>query len=340
MQKKKNQINYSEMKASFVTPIMQKIAEKLAVKIQIEPKYRYVGQIILKNGEKKYFRNTNFDLNLLGASEIARDKAYASYFMKLLGYPVPEGQEFFTNKWAKTIKSTQNPLTAYYYAKKLGFPVIVKPNTKSQGNGVIKVYNKREFIQAVNKCNDNVFLVQRVITGNDYRIVVLDDQVISAYLRTPLNVIGDGKNSIQKLFERKQKEFKEIGRDIILSIEDIRIILFLKHLGFSKNSIPKKGECVQLLISANLSTGGGVEDVTKQMHPQWKKFAIQLTRDMGLRYCGIDVICQGTLNELPHSFIILEINAAPGLDNYALIGKKQKDIVEKMYTKVFKAMLR
>lgn len=48
---------------------------------------------------------------------------------------------------------------------------------------------------------------------------------------------------------------------------------------------------------------------------------------------------KGTLSEPPGFFVILEVNAAPGLDHYATVGKKQKRIVEAMYRKVFEAML-
>jgi len=66
----------------------------MGITINIEPRYGYVGQIVLPDGRKRYFRGTNFDLNPLGASEIARDKAYAAYFMCLMGYPVVEGRQF------------------------------------------------------------------------------------------------------------------------------------------------------------------------------------------------------------------------------------------------------
>ena len=60
---------------------------------------------------------------------------------------------------------------AYRFAQRLGFPVIVKPNSKSQGCGVTKVFTKREFDEAVRFIceRENVFLVQRVAQGNDYR---------------------------------------------------------------------------------------------------------------------------------------------------------------------------
>ncbi len=331
-----------KMKKAFVTPIIEKVAKRLGVEVNVEPKYGYVAQITTPRGEKRYLRNTNFDINTLGSSEIARDKAYACYFMRLMGYPVPEGQEFFTQRWCRIIGSKRNPEAAYHYAKRLGFPVIVKPNSKSQGSGVAKVWNKRELLQAVNvfQKNENVFLVQRVATGNDYRIVILDGEVISAYQRLPLAVVGNGRSSVKQLLANKQKEFVKLERDTVLKMDDPRIKGTLKRMGLSMRSILGKGRKIELLPNANLSTGGGAVDVTPKIHPDWKKLAAKIARDMNLRYCGLDVMVQGTLETTPRSYVILEVNAAAGLDNYARIGKRQMRIVEGLYEKVLRAMIK
>jgi len=330
------------MKASFVSPILEKIASKMGITLNLEPHYRYVGQIVRPDGQKRYFRNTNFDLNPLGASEIARDKAYAYYFMKMLGYPIPDGQAFFTEHWCAIIKSRRNPEAAYRYARSLEFPVIVKPNSKSQGWGVCKAHNKKEFMQAVTALSkrENIFLVQKVAHGRDYRIVVLDKEIISAYQRLPLSVSGNGKNTIIGLLRLKQKQFRKIGRDTILAPNDFRISNQLKRAGLSMNSILPKDSRLELLPNANLSTGGDALDVSETLHPDWQRLAIQLTRDMNLRYCGVDVMTEETLKEPPGSYVILEVNAAPGLDHYASSGAKQRQKVEEMYKKVLEAMLR
>jgi D-alanine-D-alanine ligase-like ATP-grasp enzyme len=70
---------------------------------------------------------------------------------------------------------------------------------------------------------DNIAQVQKYIVGNDYRVVVLDNKVISAYQRLPLSVVGDGVSSILKLLEKKQKEFIASGRDTILNLADVRM---------------------------------------------------------------------------------------------------------------------
>lgn len=328
------------MKTSRVTPILARVARRMGVEIHIEPKYGFAGQIRLSDGRKRYFRGSRMDVNSLGASEIANDKDYASHFLKSMGYPVPHGQAFFTRHWSEAIGSKRTPEAAYRYAKSLGFPVIVKPNGKSQGSGVCKVRNKREFMRAVRSLEfeERVFLVQRIVQGNDYRIVVLDREIISAYQRIPLSVTGDGRRTIDALLRRKQAEFARLGRDTVLKMDDVRIAMEVRRAGLTRRSVLERGRKVFLLPSANLSTGGDVADVTDALHPAWKKLARQIARDMNLRFIGIDVMVRGTLSEPPGEYAVLEVNAAPGLDNYASIGRKQRRVVEDLYAKVIAAM--
>lgn len=328
------------MKKSFVSPILQKMARKAGVKVNIEPRYGYAGQIVLPNGAKRYFRNTNFDLNPLGASEIARDKDYAAYFLRSMGYPVPRGDSFFSPRWSRIIASTRNKVAAYRFARRLGFPVIVKPNSKSQGWGVTKVYTKREFDDAVRFIceRENVFLVQQVARGADFRLVVLDGEVISAYERIPLSVIGDGRRSIRELLLQKQRLFRRTGRDTNIKTNDFRIAMGLRRRGMSLRAVPRQGATVPLLDNANLSSGGDARDVTNILHRKWRELAVRVTRDMGLRFCGVDLMTEGAITDPPGRYTILEINAAPGLDHYASSGKKQRRIVERLYLRVLRAM--
>ncbi len=103
-------------------------------------------------------------------------------------------------------------------------------------------------------------------------------------------------------------------------------------------TIPRQGELVQLLDNANLSTGGTSVDVTEKVHPFFQKKAIALTKDMGLRLCGVDLIIEGDITKAESKWYVIEINSAPGLDHYASLGNKQQKIVEALYTKVFVAM--
>ena len=328
------------MKRPLVSQIIEKVSKRAGVKVRLEPHFRYVGQITTPSGKRRYFRNTCFDLNPLGASEMAKDKDYASYFMRLMGYPVILGRAFYSDEICKNTGSKRNIDAAYRYAAKIGFPVIVKPNSLSQGRGVSKVWNKKEFCRAARAIlrQDRVFLVQRVVSGHDYRIVVLDGKVISAYERFPLSVTGDGRSTILQLLRKKQKEFVKSGRDTVINMEDFRIRAKLKKQKLAMNSVSPKGETVRLLDNANLSTGGDAIDVTEIIHHGFKKVAVQLTKDMNLRLCGVDLMIEGLISQKPGKYWVLEINAAPGLDHYATAGRKQEKIVLAMYEEVLRAM--
>lgn len=322
--------------------ILQNVAPRIGATVLMEPEWEIVGQITFKSGQRSYFRYNTLDLNPMGGSEIARDKDFANFFMSAMGYPVvPGSKTFFSDQWAKAIGSPRRNIdAAYRHAEKLGFPVIVKPNSGSQGSGVSLVHNKREFYRAVRAVfkTDRVVLVQQPVRGKDYRIVVLDKKIISAYERIPLNVVGNGKSTIQQLLKAKQKLFVASSRDTQIKMDDPRIATKLTHQGLDFQSVPAKGQTVYLLDNANLSTGGDSVDVTAQIHSAFKKIAVQLTRDMGLRLCGVDLMIESDISQKPGTYHVLEINSAPGLDHYAKIGKAQEKVVEDLYLQVLKHM--
>ncbi len=324
--------------------LLQKIAPKIGATVILEPEWGIVGQITWKGGLHSYFRYNTLDLNPVGSSDMARDKDFSNFFMKKMGYPVvPGSKTFVSKKWGKAIGlPRRNIHAAYAYARNLGFPLIVKPNSGTQGIGVFLVHNKREFYKAMHAIflGDRVALVQKQVHGRDYRLVVLDKKVISAYERIPLNIVGDGRSTIQQLLRKKQRQFIASSRDTRINMNDPRIKIKLAHQKQKFTSVPERGQKVYLLDNANLSTGGDSVDVTGKVHPLFVKLAVDLTRDVGLRLCGVDIIVDRDISRMPHAYFILEINAAPGLDHYVKMGKTQERIVENLYLEVLKRMER
>ena len=320
--------------------ILRKIAPRIGATVVMEPKWGIVGQINFASGRRRYFRFSSIDLNSLGATEIAKDKDYASFFLKHMGYPTIPGKTFYPKTFCEQIGSDQDIDAAYQYARKIGFPIIVKPNSASQGKGVALVHTRREFYRRMRAIFrvDRVALVQRPVVGDDYRIVVLDAKVISAYQRIPLNVTGNGMSTIRQLLQKKQETFVRSGRDTKLKFDDPRISAKLFRAKLRIDSVLEKGRKIYLLDNANLSAGGDSVDVTSQMHPAFKELAIRITKDMGLRLCGVDLMIVGDVSRPVKKYWILEINAAPGLDHYAASGKEQEKIVEELYLEVLKSM--
>jgi D-alanine-D-alanine ligase-like ATP-grasp enzyme len=324
--------------------MLQRIAPRIGATVLLEPEWGLAGQITFSSGKVSYFRYNTLDLNPVGSSDIAKDKDYANFFMKSMGYPVvPQSKVFFTDKWADAVGAPNRKIdNAYAYAQQIGFPVFVKPNSGSQGSDVALVLNKRQFYRAVKTIftRDKIVLVQQPVYGRDYRVVVLDNKIISAYERIPLNVVGNGKNSIRQLLETKQRFFYRQKRDSKINFDNERMINKLHRQKLTLESVPGKGERVFLLDNANLSTGGDSLDVTNKINPQFVRLATSLTKQMGLRLCGVDLIIDGDIAEsaAEGKYWILEINAAPGLDHYAKLGKEQEGIVEALYLQVLKSI--
>lgn len=321
--------------------LFRKLAPKAGVKVLLEPTWKIAGRITDKKGTHRYFRFNAVDLNTLGSSRLASDKDYANFFMRKLGYPVIEGRTFLQPDFAAALGvQNRDRAAAHAYAKKLGFPVIVKPNGGSQGKGVVLAHSIKDVDRALSAIFkiDRVALIQKRVTGRDYRIVVLDEKIISAYERIPLNVIGDGRSSIKHLLEKKAQLFEKLGRDTKLHLKDARIGHKLREQGLSMRSVLSKGAQVFLLDNANLSSGGDSVDVTETIHPSYKKIAVQLVKDMGLRFSGVDIMTEGAIDKHARRYHILEINDTPGLDHYASSGKKQRKIVEDLYLQVLKSL--
>jgi D-alanine-D-alanine ligase-like ATP-grasp enzyme len=327
------------METPFVTSIVQKVAEKIGAVVLVDPECTFMGLITFKNGNKTFFRTTRFSINSSGSLAIAKDKSVSSFFLNNFGYKVTEGKTFFSEELYEEIANIRNIDAGFYYAKELGFPVIVKPISLSQGIFVTKVHNKQEYYQVAKKILQKVsgFIVERFYSGNDYRIVVLDDEVVSAYQRIALFITGDGQSNVLELMQQKQENFIKNGRKEIIDFEDYRIKKNLRRRKLNFSSVIPKNNIVYLLDNANLSTGGEAVDFTETIHPDFKKLAVSITKDMELRLAGVDILTSDITSPIV-DYTILEVNGAPSLTHYASFGEVQTKRVENLYFKIIKIL--
>jgi len=216
------------------------------------------------------------------------------------------------------------------YVKNVGYPRIVKPNSKSQGRGVAKIYSEAELRIALTDIFeiDNIVLIQPFVQGTDYRIVVYKDKVMMAYARSPLTVTGDGVQTVRELLPAK---------NISLSLVEVRL---KREYDLGLDSIPKSGQGLQLLDNANLSTGGAAIEVTDVINDSTKSLAVKAVRDMGLTFAGIDILTTSDIAKPMVEYVIVEINAMPGLEHYASMGETQLSRVESLYQYIVKDSLR
>jgi glutathione synthase/RimK-type ligase-like ATP-grasp enzyme len=67
------------------------------------------------------------------------------------------------------------------------------------------------------------------------------------------------------------------------------------------------------------------------MHPTYRKLATDITKQMGLRFCGVDILTRGDITKPCRDYVVIEINASPGLDRYAAHSAKTRKRVEDIY---------
>ncbi|MEA5550131.1 cyanophycin synthetase [Anabaena cylindrica UHCC 0172] len=322
-----------------ITSILQKVASQIEAVILVEPEYELVGHITFKNGKKSCFSTTKLNINGFGSASLAKDKAFSNFFLRQFGYNVPEGQTFFNEQICNKLSNPRNIDDGFNYAQKLGFPLIVKPLNLSQGILVTKIDNQVEYYEVAEKilAKNSGLIVERFCSGNDYRVVVLDHEIMAAYQRIPLSITGDGKSNILELIHHKQEKFVKDGRRKIIDFNDFRIHQKLQKQNLSFDSIIPQNKIVYLLDNANLSSGGESIDCTETIHPDFQQLSINITKDMGLRLAGVDIITSDITQPIV-DYTLLEVNGSPGLSNYAASGEMQAKKVENLYLKVLQAL--
>jgi len=318
--------------------------------IDVEPEYGYVSRINYDNEEHRIVYGYDLGLNAGAPCDVAKDKGHTKFILRASGINCPAGKEFLLPWWAEVIGPSQQQRghtdlstvdsAARYIEDNLGFPAYVKPVSGSQGAGIHRVDNTDyldEVFEEYDESRVRVAVVEEAINMPDYRIVCLDGELISAYRRVPFSVTGNGVDTIKSLMLAKQQYYEEDGRDTILDLEDKRIGQYLESKGYALDYIPRQEDEVALLPISNLSAGGTSEDVTDKIHDKWVSLATGIVKNFNLRLGGVDFACED-ITDPDVEYSVLELNSTPGLDNYAASGSAQKEIVDKLYTRVFNAL--
>ncbi|TKC55800.1 cyanophycin synthetase [Pedobacter hiemivivus] len=203
--------------------------------------------------------------------------------------------------------------------KKVGYPLVFKPLDGNHGKGAsINVLTDEAAAAAFEyaKTYSRKIIIERFITGYDFRVLVIDHKMVAAALRVPAHVTGNGQGTIQELIDKENEDPRRgYGHENVLTEIGIDrdTLDLLGKKGYTLETVPPKGEIVYLKSTANLSTGGTSIDVTDLVHPQNVFICERISRVIGLDICGIDIMAENLTQPLPENGgVVLEVNAAPG----------------------------
>lgn len=265
--------------------------------------------------------------------ELAGNKEETKYLLEQSEVPVPKGQ---------IIRNESNLEDA---CKRVGFPLVVKPIDGNHGRGItVNIQSLEEALTAFHAAKkvSNSIIIERFITGVDYRLLVINHRFVAAALRTPAHVVGDGKSTVQELIDLVNSDPRRgYGHEKILTqitINDLTLGL-IKAKGYSLDSVIPKDEMLILKDTANLSTGGTAEDVTDFVHPANIAMAERISRIINLDICGIDIMTSDISKPLKETNgAVLEVNAGPGFRMHLAPAKGlprnvAAPVIEKLFPK-------
>ena len=265
------------------------------------------------------------------AVELASDKEETNQLLAMLGLPVPR-QEL-----------VQTADDASRAAKRIGYPVVVKPYNGNHGRAVAIHLTTDEAVRTAFAAAQEVsrsVLVESFVTGDDHRLLVVNGILVAATKRTPGHVVGDGTHTIAELVAIVNRDPRRgIGHEKVLTRLqlDAQADRLLAKRGYSGASVPPVGEVVPLRATANLSTGGTATDVTDIIHPDNADMAVRAIQAVGLDVGGVDFLTPDiTESYKKHGGAICEVNAAPGFRMHSAPSEgKARDVASPVIEMLF-----
>ena len=269
------------------------------------------------------------------AVEISCDKEDTHNLLNDLGLPVPQQLMIYSERQA--IRA----------AKRIGYPVVLKPLNANHGRGVsINLTTDEQvelaFAEAQKHGTSRAVLVESYLTGYDHRMLVVNNELVAVAKRVPGHVVGNGKDSIEKLIEIVNLDPRRgVGHEKVLTrLElDTQAERLMEEGGVNKDTVLEDGQVFFLRSTANLSTGGTAIDVTDIVHPDNRDMAIRAIRAIGLDIGGVDFLT----DDISRSYKeigggICECNAAPGFRMHVAPSEGQpRDVAGKVMDMLFPA---
>src|ERR1700743_1813178 len=136
------------------------------------------------------------------SATLASDKYFTNVILERSGVPTLGGEYFFLHERHRAHRASGHEIEdAQDYFQKLGKTAFVKPLMGSRGDFAQSISGNAalaDYISKVSRYYDSI-LIQPVVSGLEYRIFVLDDEVLYSAQKHPPYLLGDGLRSIRAL---------------------------------------------------------------------------------------------------------------------------------------------
>lgn len=170
-------------------------------------------------------------------------------------------------------------------------------------------------------------LLEREVHGEEYRLLLLDGELLGAVRRGPPAVVGDGVSTIAGLVhaENRRRLDRRGDAGVMLVTLDLDASLTLARAGIGPRTVPAAGAEVTVKTARNQ---GGSRD-SEVVEPgalagELVDAARRAAAAVGLRLAGVDLITPDPSRSLADAGgAILEVNGTPGLHYHYLVRNRE-----------------
>jgi cyanophycin synthetase len=250
---------------------------------------------------------------------LALDKVLVQRLLREAGLSVISHVEF----------DAADPRSAFEYMEEAQGPCVVKPaEGTSGGQGVTCGIDSLEaFKRAVVWARrwDRRVLIETQATGEEYRFLFLDGELLGIVRRRPPVVVGDGKSCIMDLIsaENQRRADGEGWHGMPPLVVDLDCVLTLQRAGLSLRSVLADGEAVRVKSMVNHSGAAETDAIAPaEVAPELLDEVARAVRAVGLRLASVEVVTPDPSRSLRAAGgVVLEVNGAPGLHYHYVVSE-------------------
>ncbi|KIZ33742.1 MULTISPECIES: hypothetical protein [Rhodopseudomonas] len=268
-------------------------------------------------------RGSFYPQNNATAATLANDKYLANAVLARAGIASLGGRYFFLHARHRALRPPGHERAdALAYLAALGGRAFVKPLLGSRGDFAQMIESEAalsDYLDAVSRYYDSV-LIQPLARGHEYRIFVIDDEILYCARKYPPALLGDGVRSIDELLTQHD--------------------LALRARGLSPAAIAPNGHDVVLASGArweipgrmNLSIGGTMALEAPEPEQEACAIARASVRALGLRLGAVDIFVEPG----PDQIRVIEVNSNPSIRFLEDCGRD--DLILAIWRHTFTAM--
>ena len=277
-----------------------------ALRLDLPVRHLPLGIIQIGQGARSTWLDSSFTEDCsTSTSKLCRSKPATSAILRMGGLPVPDHAIASTVEEAVTI------------ARRLGYPVVLKPDSLDGGTGVQAGLCSEDEVRSIFPkvaAHGRQVLVEKHAEGRDYRLVIFRGQLIAAIERQAGAVTGNGQLSVAELVSQRN-DAGQPGPARLNRLElDDEALGLLRQAGLTLDHVPDEGETILLRRAANFARGGTARGVLDEVHPDNRDLAIQATHLLRLDLSGVDLIIPDIARSWRETgAAICEVNAQPHL---------------------------